>query len=129
MTIMPCAAANGYRIVCTEEVFTPSFGAAQASQPLGFRPIGRFLPLTCAALKKMAGAWPAIALPGGVTGHQLRSMVDDKIQLYRTVLDRAKRIMELEHENARLRTMSTIFQQPGLELLTSLRRIRAQYFH
>jgi len=121
--------ANGYRIVCTEEVFIHHWGSA------GFSAIGfsTYWQVFTTNLRRFEEKWQVRWQPSPfreeLLGHQLRSMVDDKIQLYRTVLDREQRIMELEHENARLRTMlNDAFSSQGWKLLTSLRRIRAQYF-
>lgn len=119
--------ASGYRLVCTEEVFVHHWGSA------GFSVVNyaQYWNTFSANLRKFEEKWhvrwqPPTYRPE-LVGTQLRNLVDDKLSLAAQLLERDQRIIDVQRENSRLRTLlDDTFTSQGWKLISRLRRLRAQ---
>lgn len=128
--------AAGYRLVCTEAVFIHHHGSA------GFfsLPEGQYWEIFVKNLQRFEEKWRTRWLPqpqrDELIREQLRLGVDNQVQLaillanrVQQLAEREQTIIELEQENARLRTLlNDTFTSQGWKLLAGLRRLRSRLF-
>ncbi|MCU0489199.1 MAG: glycosyltransferase [Anaerolineales bacterium] len=128
--------AAGYRLVCTEAVFIHHHGSA------GFfsLPEGQYWEIFAKNMQRFEEKWQLRWLPqpqrAELIREQLRLGVENQLQLATLLGSRAQQlaereqtIIELEQENARLRTLlNDTFTSQGWKLLAGLRRLRSRLF-
>lgn len=118
---------QGYRLVCTEEVYIHHWGSAGFSLVNYAFYWNTFSTNLRKFEEKWRIRWQPPAYRAELIGKQLRDLVDDKLNLAHELLERDQKIIDVQRENSRLRTlMDDTFSSMGWKLITRLRRMRAR---